>query len=81
MIVSQDPEIAFAMTALLEDRWDESHDIVGRRRDKMSCLIHALLHRIEGDVGNAGYWYRMAQESFPTNTIEEETGRLSAMIF
>jgi len=78
--VSQDEQIVFAMKALVEDRWEESHEVVGKRRDKLSCLIHALLHRIEGDDGNAGYWYRMAGEGFPENSIEEETERLSAMI-
>ena len=45
--------------------------------DQLSCLIHAYLHRVEGDLGNAGYWYNRAGEAFPQNTLEQEFGRLS----
>jgi hypothetical protein len=29
--------------------------------DKECAWVHAYLHRVEGDLGNAGYWYRKAQ--------------------
>lgn len=48
--------------------------------DKLSCLIHACLHRIEGDLGNARYWYAEAGEKMPQNTLEEELERLFAML-
>jgi len=28
---------------------------------KDCAWVHAHLHRVEGDLGNAGYWYRQAQ--------------------
>lgn len=57
-------------------KWDEAHRLVQGHSDSMSCLIHAYLHRVEGDLGNAKYWYRRAEESMPDNSLEEELSRL-----
>lgn len=56
--------------------WDEAHRIVQDHEDELACLIHAWLHRQEGDDGNAGYWYRRAGATFPANTLDEEWQRL-----
>ena len=60
--------------------WDEAHTLVQSYTDPMSCLIHAYLHRVEGDMGNARYWYARAGERIPNNTLEEELDRLGALI-
>ena len=39
------------------DNWDEAHNIAQDIHTPMGSWIHALLHLIEGDVGNAGYWF------------------------
>lgn len=42
-------------------RWHEAHGIVqADEDDPMAAWIHAVLHTIEGDRGNAEYWYRRA---------------------
>lgn len=41
----------------LAGEWDQSHRIVQDLTDPMSCWIHAVLHKIEGDVWNSRYWY------------------------
>jgi hypothetical protein len=58
-------------------RWDAAHELVQNYGDVLSCLIHAYLHRVEGDIWNAGYWYRRAGEEMPHNSLEEELQRLS----
>ena len=40
--------------------WEKAHDIAQDIDTKMGSWIHALLHLIEGDLGNAGYWYSRA---------------------
>lgn len=60
--------------------WDKAHDIVQSRSDAKACLIHAYLHRVEGDLSNAQYWYRRAGEPMPNNTIEEELNRLYQVV-
>lgn len=60
--------------------WDEAHTLVQAYTDPMSCLIHAYLHRVEGDLGNARYWYARAGEQMLSNTLEEELDRLGVLI-
>lgn len=39
--------------------WDAAHAIAQRYEDdSVGCWLHACLHKIEGDAGNARYWYR-----------------------
>ena len=40
--------------------WEKAHDIAQEIDTQMGSWIHALLHLIEGDLGNAGYWYSKA---------------------
>jgi len=37
--------------------WDEAHQIIQDVPDKNASWIHAYLHRKEGDITNADYWY------------------------
>jgi hypothetical protein len=46
----------------------------------MACLIHGYLHRVEGDPGNAEYWYKRAEVTIPDNTLEQEWQRLYALL-
>ncbi|MEO1983745.1 MAG: hypothetical protein ABGZ24_24810 [Fuerstiella sp.] len=49
--------------------WDTAHDIAQEIQAPMGSWIHALLHLIEGDIGNAGYWFRNAGK--PNRTTEQ----------
>jgi len=40
--------------------------------DQESAWVHAYLHRVEGDLGNAGYWYRQAQRPVPNGPLPAE---------
>jgi hypothetical protein len=60
--------------------WEEAHKLVQVHGDALSCQIHGYLHRIEGDLGNAGYWYRRGgQSAVPANSLPEEAARLHAL--
>jgi len=48
------------------DRWDRAHEIVQDLETIASSRVHAYLHRVEGDLDNANYWYRRAGVT-PTN--------------
>ncbi len=59
-------------------RWHESHDIAQDIPSKMGDWIHALLHTIEGDLGNAGYWFaRAGQPAIGSEEIESEWERIA----
>ena len=68
-----------ALDLAREGKWDEAHKLVQQYSDKLSCLIHAYLHRVEGDMGNAQYWYDRVSEDMPNNTLDEELNRLYEM--
>jgi hypothetical protein len=34
--------------------------------------VHAYLHRVEGDLPNAGYWYSTAGKPVCANALESE---------
>ena len=53
-------------------RWDEAHKIVQDEQTADSAWVHAYLHRVEGDPGNAGYWYRRAHKPVATRSLESE---------
>ena len=40
--------------------WLSSHEIVQNLHGRLPAWIHAYLHKIEGDIGNANYWYAVA---------------------
>jgi hypothetical protein len=40
--------------------WGKAHEIAQDVAGADGAWVHAYLHRKEGDVGNAGYWYRRA---------------------
>jgi hypothetical protein len=53
--------------------WERAHNCVQQLEGKPDCdLVHAHLHRIEGDLANAGDWYRSADEKAATGAIEAE---------
>jgi hypothetical protein len=56
--------------------WDAAHRIVMNEDSKDAAWVHAYLHRVEGDLSNAGYWYRRAGKPVPTDTLDTEWQRI-----
>jgi len=52
--------------------WDKAHELIQDLEDKNASWIHAYLHRREGDIGNADYWYRRAGKKRPDVSLENE---------
>lgn len=59
-----------------QGEWEQSHDLIQDGSDSLSCLIHGYLHRVEGDISNAKYWYQRANTHMPDNTLSAELERL-----
>ncbi len=56
--------------------WSQAHSLIDHLSDKSSAWIHAYLHRKEGDIWNADYWYSKAQQTRPNITLEKEWEQL-----
>ena len=52
--------------------WHQSHEIAQEKNTPTYCLIHAYLHRKEGDQWNANYWYQRAGRKMPSVSLEQE---------
>jgi hypothetical protein len=58
------------------DRWDQAHTIAQDVAGAEAAWVHAYLHRKEGDLGNAAYWYRQACRPVATDALDEEWTRI-----
>lgn len=78
------PEVAPPLLALWHDargNWDKAHAIAQEIDDATGAWIHAYLHRKEGDLGNAAYWYRRASQPVASDALEAEWTRIvSALV-
>jgi len=62
--------------------WHGAHDVVQRHEgDAHADWIHAVLHRIEGDLANARYWYRRCARGLPdSESPQAELARIAQAI-
>jgi hypothetical protein len=73
------PELDAPLAALwwaAKSNWDAAHKIVQDEADANSAWVHAYLHRVEGDPGNAGYWYRRAGQPVASGALEAERDQI-----
>jgi hypothetical protein len=57
--------------------WQRAHALAQEGHDQASDLVHAWLHRQEGDLANAGYWYRRVGRSLPQHELQVEWGEIA----
>ncbi len=55
--------------------WNKAHDITQPGGPQLDW-VHAYLHRVEGDLSNAGYWYRRAGKPVAGVPLDEEWAAL-----
>ena len=65
-----------AMWWAAKGQWDQAHKIVMNEETAEAAWVHAYLHRVEGDLGNAGYWYRQAGQPAAKDSLEAEWERI-----
>jgi hypothetical protein len=69
------PDLGAPLAALwwaAKGNWDAAHKIVMDEETAEAAWVHAYLHRVEGDLGNAGYWYRRAKKPVATTSLDTE---------
>ncbi len=52
--------------------WTRAHESAQQDDGPSGAWVHAYLHRKEGDLSNAAYWYRRAGKSAARHSLEEE---------
>ncbi len=61
--------------------WDRAHACAQQGEGERFCdLVHAHLHRVEGDLVNARYWYRRAGRDIPTASLPDEWTAITANV-
>ncbi len=58
--------------------WVAAHETAQAIETPLGSWIHAYLHRKEGDLANAGYWYRRAGQPEARDDLDAEWQRIAA---
>jgi hypothetical protein len=73
------PTLPPLLQALWQDArgdWEKAHTLAQDIDDASGARVHAYLHRKEGDLGNAGYWYRRANQPMATDSLDSAWTRI-----
>ena len=52
--------------------WERAHDLCQSAGNTDGDWVHAYLHRVEGDLGNASYWYNRSGKPRYEGSLESE---------
>ncbi len=66
------PRLVEALWRDARGDWEQAHEIAQSIDDLEGAWVHAYLHRKEGDLSNAGYWYSRAGRQRPDASLDEE---------
>ncbi len=58
-----------------------AHKTAQKLNTQTACWLHAYLHRVEGDMGNANYWYGRAYMEPTTIPLETELSDIVKSVF
>jgi hypothetical protein len=63
-----------------KDQWTKAHEIAMADHGREGAWVHAYLHRVEGDLDNARYWYREAGRKLPQVPLAAEWAAIAAAL-
>ncbi|MDP6566699.1 MAG: hypothetical protein QF578_17860 [Alphaproteobacteria bacterium] len=69
-----------ALWQVAKGDWHAAHKLAQDQDDAIGAWVHAHLHRVEGDLSNAGYWYRRAGKPDASVSLEEEWAEIAAAL-
>ena len=52
--------------------WEEAHTLAQAEKGPAGAWVHAYLHRVEGDLSNARYWYRRSGRPESQESLRDE---------
>ena len=74
-------DIELALWHAMKNNWNRAHNIVQDINTETASWIHAYLHRFEGDLSNANYWYNRANKNGSTDSLESELNKIIKSVF
>ena len=60
--------------------WERAHALVQDEPGAEAAWVHAYLHWVEGDLANAGYWYKRAGRTVAVGGLDEEGRAIAAAL-
>jgi hypothetical protein len=72
-------ELNRTLQALWQDAkgdWDTAHRLAQSVDSTDGAWVHAYLHRKEGDLSNASYWYSRANQKMSQQSLTEEWAQI-----
>ena len=69
-----------ALWHLARDEWGAAHAAAQSDDSQDGAWVHAHLHRVEGDLANAGYWYRRAGRLTSEASLDDEWEEIAAAL-
>jgi hypothetical protein len=57
--------------------WTKAHEFAQDDNTAAGAWVHAYLHRKEGDLSNAGYWYSRAGKPVCKSSLEKEWNQIT----
>jgi hypothetical protein len=60
--------------------WQKAHQCAQAQDDAVGAWVHACLHREEGDLANAGYWYARAGKPAATAPLAVERDEIACAL-
>jgi hypothetical protein len=60
--------------------WERAHKLVMDEDGPEAAWVHAYLHRMEGDLPNARYWYGQARRTAATGSLDAEWDVIAAAL-
>ena len=76
-------DLSPALTGLWYDgcgSWEAAHRAVQKRTDVDSFWVHAYLHRKEGDLENAAYWYKRCGKTLSSQSSDDEWRQIATVL-
>lgn len=70
-----------AVALLEEGNWEAAHGIAQADDTELGAWAHGIVHMLEGDRRNAGYWYGRAGRELPSeDSINREIAALKTAL-
>lgn len=64
----------------VNDHWTKAHALAQKEENPTGSWIHAHLHRVEGDLDNARYWYGKAKRKPSEQTLQAEWDEIAGAL-